>query len=102
MKSFFLNMRANYQDMGPGERKIADLLTAEPSSILPLSITEFAKKANCGNATLVRFAKRLGLAGYQELKISFAQESGRKIINEDIKKSDSCFEIFGKIMFSRR
>ena len=39
MKSIFLNMRSKYSEMGPGERKIADLLISDPSSILPLSIT---------------------------------------------------------------
>lgn len=97
MKSFFLNMRANYHDMGPGERRIADLLTAEPSSILPLSITEFAKKANCGNATLVRFAKRLGLAGYQELKIAVAQEMATlSSEQEQISPTDTCYAMFTK------
>ena len=59
MKSLFVNIRAKYEDMGPGEQKIATLLMAEPNSILPLTINEFAKKAGCGNATLVRFQSDL-------------------------------------------
>ena len=66
MQSIILNIRANYNQLGPGEKKIADLILAEPRAILPLTITEFSEKAGCGNATLVRFAKRLGMNGYQE------------------------------------
>ena len=44
MKSIILNIRAKYDEMGPGERKIADLLIATPHSILPLSISQFAEK----------------------------------------------------------
>lgn len=58
--------------MGRGERKIADFITSDPHSVLPLTITQFSEQAGCGTATLVRFAKRLGLNGYQELKIAIA------------------------------
>ena len=74
MQSVILNIRANYNQLGPGEKKIADLILAEPRAILPLTITEFSEKAGCGNATLVRFAKRLGMNGYQDLKIAIAQD----------------------------
>ena len=47
MKSIFLKIRANYNEMGFGERRIADLLASDPGSLLPLSITEFAEKAGC-------------------------------------------------------
>lgn len=97
MKSIFLNIRAEYQKMGPGEQKIADLLLSDPSSILPLSITEFSQKANCGNATLVRFSRRLGLNGYKELKIAVAQEmSTLSSEEEQISPSDTCYAMFTK------
>ena len=94
MKSIFLNIRAEYQKMGPGEQKIADLLLSDPSSI---SITEFSQKANCGNATLVRFSRRLGLNGYKELKIAVAQEmSTLSSEEEQISPSDTCYAMFTK------
>lgn len=97
MKSIFLNIRAKYDEMGPGERKIADLLTANPSAILPLSITEFAEKAGCGNATLVRFSKRLGLNGYQDLKIAVAQEMSTLSQDQtEITPYDTCYAMFTK------
>lgn len=97
MNRTLLQIKVLYESMGKSEKKIADWLLKNSDAIIPLSITELAEKSKSSEATIVRFAKRLGFSGYQELKISFAQESGRKIINEDIKKSDSCFEIFGKI-----
>lgn len=97
MKSIFLNIQSKYAQMGPGERRIADLLIADPNSILPLSITEFSKKAGCGNATLVRFSKRLGLAGYQELKLAIAQEMSTLSAPEDqIMPTDTCYAMFTK------
>lgn len=97
MKSIFLNIQSKYSQMGPGERRIADLLITDPNSILPLSITEFSQKAECGNATLVRFSKRLGLSGYQELKIAIAQEmSTLSIPEEQIVPTDTCYAMFTK------
>lgn len=97
MKSIFLNIQSKYAQMGPGERRIADLLIADPNSILPLSITEFSKKAGCGNATLVRFSKRLGLAGYHELKLAIAQEMSTLSAPEDqIMPTDTCYAMFTK------
>ena len=97
MKSIILNIRAKYDEMGPGERKIADLLIADPHSILPLSISQFAEKAGCGNATMVRFAKRLGLSGYQDLKLAVAQEiSTLSSETDQISPSDTCHAMFTK------
>ncbi len=97
MKSILLNIRAKYHEMGPGERRIADLLTTSPDAILPLSIGQFAQKAGCGNATLVRFSKRLGLSGYQELKIAIAQEiASISSENEQISPTDTCYAMFTK------
>ncbi|MBR2043892.1 MAG: MurR/RpiR family transcriptional regulator [Clostridia bacterium] len=97
MKSILLNMRSLYNEMGPGERKIADRLIANPKAILPLSITEFATEIGCGDATVVRFAKRLGVGGYQGLKLAVAQEiSTLSDENAQISKSDSCYDMFVK------
>lgn len=97
MQSIIMNIRANYSQLGPGEKRIADLLLNEPRTILPLTITEFSQKADCGTATLVRFAKRLGMNGYQDLKIAIAQDvSSMSNEKEHISQNDSCFNIFFK------
>ena len=97
MKSIILNIRSKYDEMGRGERKIADLILADPHAVLPLTITQFSELAECGTATLVRFSKRLGLNGYQELKIAIAQEiSTLSNEKESIAPYDSCYSMFTK------
>lgn len=97
MKSIILNIRSKYDEMGRGERKIADLILADPHAVLPLTITQFSELAECGTATLVRFSKRLGLNGYQELKIAIAQEiSTLSNEKETISPYDSCYSMFTK------
>lgn len=97
MNRTLLQIKLSYDSMGKSEKKVADWLFENSDALLPLSITELAEKSNSSEATIVRFAKRLGFSGYQELKISFAQESESKMINSNITKDDSCFDVFEKI-----
>ena len=97
MNRTLLQIKLSYDSMGKSEKKVADWLFENSDALLPLSITELAERSNSSEATIVRFAKRLGFSGYQELKISFAQESESKMINSNITKDDNCFEVFEKI-----
>lgn len=97
MNKTILNIQIKYEKMGKSEKKIADFILANPQAIIPLSITELADAAESSEATIVRFARRLGFSGYQALKISVAQESGQNLTNPDILPTDSCFEIFEKL-----
>ena len=76
MESIIIKMRSLYSDMGRGEKKIADYIFEHQKEIIGLSISELSAACGCGDATVVRFSRRLGLSGYQALKISIAQESG--------------------------
>ena len=97
MDKTLLKIKVLYNDMGKAERRVADWILENQKEILPLSITELAEKSECSEATIVRFAKRLGFSGYQELKISIAQESSSGLINANMSTSDSAYEIYEKV-----
>ena len=92
-----LNINILYDKMGKAEKRIADWILENPGEILPLSIVDLAERCNCSEATVVRFAKRLGLSGYQELKISFAQETNSTSVSTNITSNDSMEEIYDKV-----
>ena len=92
-----LQIKVLYNDMGKAEKKVADCLLAHPGEILPLSIVELAERCHSSEATIVRFAKRLGFSGYQGLKISLAQESRKTTISATIHRDDDCDTIFEKV-----
>lgn len=50
------------------EKRAATLLLREPAQIPRISLTEYASMAKCGQATIVRLCKRMGLSGFAELK----------------------------------
>ena len=64
-----LNIKILYGEMGKAEKRIADWINENPGKLISLSIVELAEKCKCSEATIVRFAKRLGFSGYQEMKI---------------------------------
>ncbi len=97
MQKTILKIKMLYPKMGKAEKKIADWIMENPNGLIPLSITELAEKCSCGEATIVRFARRLELGGYQELKISIAQEEGSSELTDGITENDSCFRIFDKV-----
>ena len=97
MDKISLKIQLLYSNMGNAEKRIADWILANPGEILPLSIVDLADKCKCGEATIVRFSKRLGCSGYQELKISLAQETTPRSISEEITSDDTCHDIFQKL-----
>ena len=86
-----------YNEMGKAEKQIADWIMENPGKIISLSIIELAEQCKCGEATIVRFSKRLGLSGYQELKISLASEGGSSYVSSNIKNDDSAYDIYTKV-----
>ena len=92
-----LNIRILYNDMGKAEKKIADFLMQNPQAILPLSITELAERCGCGEATIVRFSRRLGFVGYQQMKLAIAGEEEIRPIGDNISEADGAFEVFEKV-----
>ncbi len=97
VESILHKIRNLYNTMGPGEKKIADHILMNTHNVVGYSVTELAEKCGCGDATVVRFSRRIGFDGFQALKIGIAGEIGStSTVSSEINKNDSCFEIFTK------
>jgi DNA-binding MurR/RpiR family transcriptional regulator len=56
------------------ERVIIDFIRNNPiKEMIMLSITEFSEKVNVGDATMLRFCRKLGLKGYSEFRFLLSQ-----------------------------
>ncbi len=97
MNRTLLQAQLLYDDMGKSEKKVAEWLLSHAGEVLPYSITELAELSESSEATIVRFSKRLGFSGYQELKLSLAQEHEHRVVLPTITRTDSCFEILEKV-----
>jgi len=67
-------VRSRLRSMSKAEQRIASCILDEPTAIVRISITDLAGRAGVGEATITRFCRRLGLQGFQHLKISIATD----------------------------
>ena len=63
-----------YPSLSKQEKKVADYILEEKGKISYQSLQEIGRKINVGEATIVRFVKKIGFNGFQDLKINIAKE----------------------------
>lgn len=92
------------------EQAVARYILEHTEAILPMSAEELAKASYTSKATVIRLSKKLGLAGYQELKFQIVSESVQNIRinqllqNEPISDTRMCMDknvvnrIFNRMM----
>lgn len=97
MSKTILTIKASYEKLSRAERRIADFLIENPSHIPPLYITELAEICGVSEATIVRFSKKFGFEGYQQLKLAIAKEDNTHPVNENITSADSPYDILTKV-----
>ncbi len=67
-----------YQSQMPATMaKIATVLIDNPRAALDLSITELAERAGTSAASVTRFCRTIGYAGYAPLRVAIAEDLGR-------------------------
>ncbi len=96
MGKLLIEIRSQYSKMSKTEKKIADYLLSDSNGLKPLTITEFALATGASEATIVRFAKRIGCAGYPEFKLLLAKEE-KHIVNKSIEDTDDFMNMYSKI-----
>ena len=65
-------MRTLLPALNPADRRVADYIVARPELIVLASVSEVAVGAGTSAATVVRLCQKLGLRGFQHLKIAIA------------------------------
>lgn len=98
-----LRIQAVYYDLKTAERKAVDYMLEVPDQIPGLSIIEYAYRAGCSEATIVRLSKRLGYEGYPQLKHAFerADANGDNDVGyHEIAKTDGPTTVLRKVFES--
>lgn len=67
LKDFFPEMKGVHS-------RIARQIIENPSSVIEMKITDFAKAVRVSPASLVDFCKKLGFSGFKEFRLALAQE----------------------------
>ncbi len=91
----------SYDKLTNAEKRIADIILKDPHGVLEMSISELAKLANVkSEASVVKFYRKLGLSGFQQLKVLLTQElvrSSMELVYEDVEEGDSTRIVAEKI-----
>lgn len=73
-------MRARIAEMmpqlSPAERKVAELVAADPAGAMGATVASLAKSAGVSEPTVVRFCRSLGLDGFADLRLALARAEG--------------------------
>ena len=83
--------------MRPAERRIADVILANPGEAIQLSMACIADRASVSEPSIVRFCRLTGCSGYREFKIKLAQELATREFTGDLELDASDRAALGSI-----
>lgn len=88
--------------MARSAQRIADYVLAEPEAIMGMSVTDLAEAVEVSDGSIINFCRSIGLSGFQQLKLSLAQELVQPVqfIHEDLDRDDSIDAICRKVFHS--
>lgn len=67
-------IREASQDLRKSERKVAEFVLNDPKAIINMRIVDLASRAMVSEPTVVRFCRAIGCEGFQDFKLSLAQQ----------------------------
>lgn len=81
------------------EMIVADYVKKNANEIIYLSVTELAEKANVGETTILRFCKKMKFSGFQDFKLSLAQDMAQtnEELYESIEENDHADALIRKV-----
>ncbi len=74
-QDIFETISSQYFQLTNSEKKVADYILAHRIEAQYMSISELAEECEVADATISRFCRRLGLAGYNAFKLELAKAS---------------------------
>lgn len=83
-------IRIRQASLGPSTKAIAAYVLAQPGQVVGMSVTELAEATGASDGSVINFCRQLGLSGFQQLKLSLAQEVVKPVqfIHEDLQPAD--------------
>src|SRR3954470_8198550 len=103
-----VRIRALLPSLQPSMRHVAEQVLADTRATASLTVTELAVASGVSEATVIRFCKAIGLAGYPQLRLALAAENGRaqgadrgdRDLESDIGPGDNLAKVVEKIAFA--
>ncbi len=95
-------IRIGRPTMAKGAGRIADFVLEHPERVIRMSVTELSEATSISEGSVINFCRALGLAGFQHMKLSLAQEIVRPVhfIHEDLERDDDTASVCRKVFHS--
>lgn len=99
LPALLLKMRSLYSSLSKAEQQVVDYIMENPEKVIYLSVAGLAENSGVSDATVVRTCRSLGLNGYQDLKVTLAQDivTPLQSIHEEIEEDDDASVIISKV-----
>ncbi|WP_125567877.1 MurR/RpiR family transcriptional regulator [Companilactobacillus insicii] len=97
--TILLSIHAQQNINSKAENILGDYILNNAQIVPQLSVSELANKSGVSQATVVRFAKNLGLNGFKELKVELARGTSSSItsLSSEISATDTLDELKQKM-----
>lgn len=72
-------IKSCYPSLSKTEKKVADYILKERGKIIYQTLLEISQNIEVGEATIIRFVRKIGFSGFQDLKFEIAKENNNDI-----------------------
>ncbi|CAN5156444.1 MurR/RpiR family transcriptional regulator [soil metagenome] len=95
-------IRVALPGMAKGAQRIATYVLDHAEAVVRMSVTELADATEVSEGSIINFCRGIGLSGFQQLKLSLAQEIVQPVqyIHEDVSPDDDMSAICRKVFHS--
>lgn len=95
-------IRIAQPNMARSAQRIAQFILEQPEEIIGMSVTELSEATGVSEGSVINFCRSIGLSGFQQLKLSLAQEIVQPVqfIHEDLDRDDDTDTVCRKVFHS--
>lgn len=95
MPSMLALIRHSSKTMPPTARRIATFIEGHAQEVIRMSVTEVAEQTDSSEGSVVGVCRRLGIGGFQELKLLLARDlvDPVRLIQEDLSETDTVADV---------
>jgi DNA-binding MurR/RpiR family transcriptional regulator len=93
--SILMRIRHLGDALPPTARRIAAYIAEHAEEVIRMSITEVAEQTGASEGSIVGLCRRLGVSGFQEMKILLSRDlvEPMRMIHEDLRPSDTVTDV---------
>lgn len=94
-----LKIMSMMDSLSKSEQSVARYITQHPEEVIYLSVAALAENSDVSDPTVVRTCQKLGFTGYQDLKVTLAQDivTPLQSIHEEVMPDDDMQKIIAKV-----